>query len=367
MVETLFYIFLTLILYTYIGYPLLCSLAFLSKRAPAPDSGFRPSISLIIPCHNEENIIRRKLENSLLLDYPAELLEIIVASESTDGTDAIVKEFAPRVCLINSRERCGKTALMYLAVPRAHNDVLAFSDANVMLDPAALSFIGRHYADARVGAVGGSLHVTNPAASSVSRGEHLYKSYESFLRRANSRMGRVLGVDGALFSLRKELYNPLSRQRGDDFELVIRVLLAGKRSIFEPRAHAFEDASVDERAEIGRKVRMVSWFLRSSVILLKEMLLKLRLDLIAQLLSHKLLRWLTPYCFAGMLLTNGLLARNDSLFAAMFLLQTLWYTAGILGWGIARYFLVYNYGFLLGTLKGCFKPAGDPAWEKMRA
>lgn len=367
MIQFLFWLFLALIVYTYAGYPFVWIVASrLRGRRDTVRKEFRPSITVIIPCHNEENVIKAKIENTLSLEYPRELIQIIVASESTDSTDDIVRQYVPRVELKSFSARRGKTTLMHAVVPEARGEILVFTDANVMLDSKSLAFIADRYADPSVGAVAGSLCVTNPDTSPISKGERLYKRYESSLRSSTSAYGRVLSVDGALFSVRRHLYAPISPERGDDFELVIRVLLAGKQSVFEPRALAYEDASVDARPEIARKIRMVSWFLGSALILAREMIRKKRVDLLLQLVSHKLLRWWTPFFFIGIFAVNGMLAGRNSFYAVIFILQMFWYAAGCAGWGLARYFLVYNYGFLAGTVKGLVSKQHSPVWEKTR-
>lgn len=341
-----------------------------------------PPVSIIIPCHNEEKVIRKKLENLLSLKYPSDKIQIIVASESTDKTNEIVKEYKDRgVLLYQSDSRIGKTAIIYNALPQANGEILIFSDANVMLEKDAVRKIISNFYEERVGAVSGLLAVNNPHQSNISWGETIYKKYETLLRKSNSRLGKVLNSDGALFAIRKNLYAPLNPKRGDDFELVIRVLIKGYCSVFEPEAISYEDASITTQAEIGRKIRMTSWFIRSALVLLKEMLLKLRFDLAFQIISHKLIRWITPYFFIALLLSNIALWQQGLGYQLFLIIQILAYSMGILGWYISdikkkkppfllkgmHYFLMFNYAFFIGIIKGIFSGNDtSAAWEKVR-
>ena len=379
--DIVFWTSLVLIAFTYAGYPAVCLAAgmLFSKRFKRCD--YDPSVSVIVACYNEEAVIRQKIENLLGLSYPKDKLQILVASESTDATNTIVKAFEPQgVQLYSYAVRSGKTVMLFDTVPRATGDILVFSDANVLLAQNALARLTAYFCDSRVGAVTAKLTVTNPKESDISWGEHLYKQYETFLRRANSRMGRVLNPDGALFAIRRELYRPVNRQRGDDFELVVRVLIQGKASVFADDALSYEDASVTTTAEISRKIRMVSWFTRSTFMLLGEMLIKGRITLAAQVIAHKSLRWLTPFFFIALFYSNMMLTGNSVAYLAFFTAQSAGYCLGITGWYIAEvrkkkppfvlkaahYFLTYNYAFLIGTIKGILPGMTSSAWGKVR-
>lgn len=381
MINIIFSSFILIFIYTYAGYLMLC-LAW-AKLFPLSRQRRRiyPSLTLLIPCYNEECIILKKLENIHALDYPRDKLQIIVASESDDATNDIAAGFRrEKIELYAFDNRRGKTALLYDTMPHARGEITVFSDANVMLKEDALKQIAENFADERVGAVTGSLTVANPRASSVSWGEHAYKKYESALRCSNSARGRVLNPDGALFAIRTRLYNPLSINRGDDFELVIRILIAGYLSVFEPRAQSYENACITSVAEISRKVRMVSWFWRSCLLLAAESCRKGRLDIAAQIISHKLLRWLTPFTMLGIFISNALLLGKGRHYQWFFLGQILFYALGVAGWyrqeaqkkkapfllRASHYWLMFNYAFFIGVIKNILPRSLSPSWEKTR-
>lgn len=380
MARTLFWISLLIIFYIYFGYTALCILLGLLFNRQVKKKEIYPTISIIIPCYNEEKVIRGKLENLLSLDYPMDKLQIIVVSESTDKTNEIVSKYK-NIELYKYGGRLGKTVLLYNAVPQARGEILVFTDANVMLKKDCLKKISSNFYEERIGAVTGLLEVDNPEASPISWGEKIYKKYETILRKSNSQLRRVLNSDGALFAIRRGLYRPISPERGDDFELVIRVLIDGYHSVFEPEAIAYESASIATKGEIARKIRMVSWFIRSTIILIKDMLLKFRFGLIFQIFSHKLLRWTTPYFLIAFFISNISLWKEGLFYQSILIVQISVYCMGLLGWymsdlqkkkpplllGAMQYFLMFNYAFLIGTIKGIFSGKTSPVWDKVRS
>jgi cellulose synthase/poly-beta-1,6-N-acetylglucosamine synthase-like glycosyltransferase len=383
MAKTIFWVSLITILYVYFGYSALCVLisGFFGKKT-SKNRSFLPKLSIIVPCYNEEKIIKAKIENILSLNYPKDRLQIMIASESNDSTNSIAaayKESGVELYIISTR--AGKPTLLFKTIPYARSEIVVFSDANAMFAPDALLKITENFSDPSIGAVIGALKISNAAQSSISRGEHLYKQYETLIRKANSRLGRVLNADGSIFALRKDLYSPISAERGDDFELILRILLSGHRCIFEPEAVSYEEASITAKAEILRKIRMVSWFLKSSLILAKEMIYKFRIDLLFQLVSHKILRWFMPYFFIALFSANCSLIGRSLFFKLSLLVQLSIYFGGLAGLYIVEaqkkkppvllgafyYFIIYNYAFLIGTLKGILSRQISSSWEKVRS
>ena len=166
----LFWILTGLVVYAYVGYPaLILLLGSVARRRWVLDESHQPVVSFVIPVYNEERVIAAKLENTLGLDYPAGRLEILVASESDDGTDAIVENHAARgVRLISSAIRLGKVANQHRAAEQASGEILVFTDGNAMLRRDALRKLARCFADPRVGAVSGRLAYRVPASSWLS-------------------------------------------------------------------------------------------------------------------------------------------------------------------------------------------------------
>lgn len=381
MAKIIFWISIFTILYTYFGYIAICILLGKLFGKKIKKKEMYPYISIIVPCYNEENIIRQKLENLLSLDYPKDKLQIMIASESTDKTNEIVSGLKDEgVELYAYKGRHGKPVLLYKTVPKARGEIIVFSDANAIFKKDALKKISRNFYEERIGAVSGILMIANPSASPISKGEYIYKRYEAILRKSNSAMRCLLNADGSIFAIRKKLYRPISPERGDDFELVGRILIGGYHSVFEDEAISYEDACTVARKEAARKIRMVSWFLKSFLILLKEMLLKFRFGLIFQMISHKLLRWLSPFFFIALFISNFMLWKGGLIYRSLLMIQIAVYLMGILAiyvsgvkkrrppfiLGAVEYFLMFNYSFMVGIIKGLTPHKTSPDWEKVR-
>ena len=334
MIEVLFWLLALLIAYVYFGYPLL--LLILSKFRPAPPvqkADVTPTVSLIIPAYNEEKVIAQKIENALALEYPQDRLEIIVASDgSTDGTNGIVGTFASAgVKLVALNPNQGKSSAQNRAVAEAQGDILFFTDADVMLQPHTVSQVISIFADEKVGCVIGKITYRNEGNTSVSRGEGIYWQYELFLRDKESKVGNFAMGSGVM-ALRRELFQPLDPNVGEDFVLPMRVAMAGYRVIYEPDAvtdtilHQTKD-----RAMFQSKTRVISKDLRG-LFLCRTILNPLRYPLYAWgLASHKLLRWLVPYFLLALLAVNLLLLAH--LFYRLVLaLQVAFYALALAGY-----------------------------------
>jgi len=380
MANLVFWISLGVLVYIYFGYIVICVVLGVIFKKQRKQEDILPGVTLLIPAFNEEAVIRQKIENSLGLDYPKEKIEIVVASESQDKTNAIVAEYASQgIILCSYDRRQGKSRMMFLTIPKTKGEIIVFSDANAIFKPDALKKLVRNFADNHIGGVLGKLVISNAPDSAVSTGESIYKKYEGILRKYNSYLHSALGADGSIFSIRRELYLPINPDRGDDFELAIRILAKGYGVVFEPEALSYEQASVVLASEVKRKIRIVSWFFKSSFILLKEMLQPLRCFLIWQVISHKLLRWLSPYFLLAVFFSNLFFSDAQPGYRIFLYGQCLFYLVAVCGWVYADkgkrhlplflklpvYFLMFNYAFLLGTLQGIFLKQ-KPAWEKVR-
>ena len=364
MLVAIFWAALFLIVYTYLIYPVLLWLLAAGRKMPeyAPLSEW-PAASLIIAAHNEEAVLRAKLENALAMDYPADQLDIIVVSDaSTDGTDRIAAEFAGRGVRLHRQEvRRGKTAAQNAGVRLASGHFVAFSDANSMYAPSALKRLLAPFADERIGCVCGELQYANPDGQGAGKGEGLYWRYEQFLKCRESLLSSTLGANGAIYALRREL---LVELRGDiisDFVAPLHVWRRGFRIAYEPMAVATEYSSGRFGDEFRRRRRIVS---RSLYGLWTEagVLNPWAHFLFAfQMFSHKLLRWLVPVWLLVVLAVNIPLAANEC-YGLLLALQVAFYGLAALGLllpeRLGRYWLFYvpayftatNWGTLLGLL-----------------
>lgn len=351
-----FWISLGLILYVYLGYPLLVGLlaALLDRRVRrAP---FEPAITILISAYNEEASIRQTLENKLRLDYPRDKLEVIVVSDgSTDRTDAIVREFeSATVRPLRQEPRAGKTAALNLAARMAHGEILVFSDANSLYDRDALRHLAAAFADPEVGYVTGRTVYTRPEdGAGVSEGCSTYMRYEMLLRLAETRAGSVVGVNGGIDAVRRGLYRSMRADQQPDFVLPMMVVEQGYRVVYESNAILRESALATARDEYRMRVRVSLRALRS-LWDMKHLLNPFRYGVYSwQLFSHKLLRYLTFVPIGLLYLSSLLLFQRGPLFHVAWLVQTALYLGALLGWiferhgRLSRLFLLPYYFCLL--------------------
>jgi cellulose synthase/poly-beta-1,6-N-acetylglucosamine synthase-like glycosyltransferase len=357
-----------LVLYVYLGYPL--GLALLGKwkaRGSELSAEYAPSVSVVIPAYNEAKVILDKIENSLRLDYPRDRLEIVVASDgSTDGTNEVVREYGPRgVKLLACAPRAGKISVLNRAIPAAVGEIVLLCDANVMFQPNALKRLAAHFADPCVGAVTGDVRIRSSNAP-FGEGEGLYYRYERFIQLQESNLGSTVTVDGGMYAIRKELFRPLPRDTIlDDFVIGMNVALAGKRVLYDPSAVASENATLDVREEFRRKVRIVAGAFRE-LARGQGVPAPRHVQLFWSYISHKLLRWLVPWCLLVILACSLALAWQSDRHGLPMLLvaaQVAFYGAALLActrpngrWpaviGIPFYFCMVNAAACVGSIRG---------------
>ena len=363
--------------YLHFGYPALLWILGKIRPRPVRRGDFTPSVDLIIGAYNEEAILRAKIENCLALEYPAGKLTVTVASDaSTDGTHAVVGEYAGRgVRLVVSPRRRGKAANFREAVSDLRGEILVFSDAGSLYRPDTLRKMMRNFADPKVGLVGGRIRYLNPDATSVARGEGLYWRYEVFLRRAESTVGSAMVVSGAVYAIRRELYRPVADHLPDDFMSPLNVLDRGRRVIYDTETEILEKMATSTRAEMATKIRIVSRNL-AALMSMRHLLSPLRDPLVAlQLLSHRLLRWLV-LPVAGVQLGANALLLGRPLYDLLFAGQVLFYLLAAAGYLLDRagrrsrltyipfYFVLVNLAAAAGVWQRLFSVrAAGGVWE----
>lgn len=298
------------ILAPYVLYPLgVVVLSRLRREHPEPAES-TPTVSLVISAFNEARVIRRKIENSLAIDYPADRLEIVVISDSSDdGTDEIVSSFDDRrVRLCRQEPRGGKTRGITRFMPETRGEIVVFSDANSMYDSQALKYLTRQFTDPQVGYAVGYQRYIADAASPVSVSEDTYWRYETVMKRAESRLSSVVGGDGAILAIRRELFTPLADDEINDFVTPLQIVTAGYRGVYEPRAVCDEHTAADFAGEFRRKVRIANRSFRA-VLRVPQTINPFRTGwFAAQLFVHKVLRWFVPLFLMTFLLSSMYLA-----------------------------------------------------------
>jgi cellulose synthase/poly-beta-1,6-N-acetylglucosamine synthase-like glycosyltransferase len=329
--EVLFWLSVVFVFYAYFGYALiLYAISFLRSRQ-VQFGDYTPTVAFIITVHNEEARIREKLENTLLLSYPADRVDYVVASDcSSDRTHEIVREYADKgVRLVVAPERRGKEFAQKTAIEATTGDVLVFTDVAARLDPDGLRTILRAFADETVGCVSSADRLID-ADGRVS-GEGAYVRYEMFLRDLESRVGSVAGLSGSFFAARRDVCRSWATDIPSDFTTLLNTLKHGWRGISDRDAIAYYKNIVDEKREYSRKVRTI---VRGMSGLLRHLTLlnPFRYGLAAwQLFSHKLCRWLVPFALLTALLTSLVLALSSGFYAVLALFQIAVYIAAAIG------------------------------------
>lgn len=298
MADWLFVILTLLVVYIYGGYHLLIFLlAKILPRRHRCDERHEPTVTLIISAHNEAEVIAEKLQNALETQYPPEKLTVLVVSDgSTDGTDDIVRSFADRgVVLIRPPERRGKTAGLNLALTRIESEVVVFCDANAMYEPQAVRRLVRHFADPGIGFVVGYARYEGTGETAAGSSEGAYWDLEEKLKEWESAFSSVVGGDGAIYAIRRELYEPLEETDINDFVNPLQIVAKGYRGIFDAEAWCTERPAGVFEKEFSRKVRIANRSF-NGVLRVPAACNPLRVGRFAwQLISHKVLRWFSPF------------------------------------------------------------------------
>ena len=330
--ELLFWVSIGLVVYVYAGYPVLLGVwaALVPRCNPAPDPGddALPGVSIIIAARNEARRLAARIDNLLASDYPKDRMQIIVASDgSTDNTADVLAPYGPRVELLMLPPG-GKARALNAAVSRARFPFLVFADARQQFAPGAIRRLVRHFARLSVGAVSGELVLDcerSGGTSTVSDGVGAYWKYEKWLRRREAIVGSTLGVTGAIYAMRRALWQPLPPDTIlDDVLGPMRVVLRRYRVIFDRTAVAFDEAAQDAATETRRKVRTLAG--NYQLLRLEPRLLVPFLNPVwLQFVSHKLGRLLVPYALVATLASSAWLAPTSTWYAAALAAQVAFY------------------------------------------
>jgi glycosyltransferase involved in cell wall biosynthesis len=337
MAEIAFWSAAVVVAYTWVGYPLLLSLAGRLVRQPRRSLDSRPRLSVLIAAYNEAHCIEAKLESTLAQRYPADRLEVIVISDgSSDGTDGIVARHPDRrVRLVRQEPRAGKSLALNLGAAAATGEILVFTDANALFGPDALARLAAAFHDPRVGLVSGQgLYGADAAGGDTSRAVgNGYVRYEALIKRGESALGFVAGADGAIYALRRRLFQPLAPAEVNDLVHPIQAALAGHTSRFDPHAITVEPPSHDASQEFRRHVRIIAQGFDALDEWWPRLLRARRWRAAWALLSHRLLRWLTAPLLGVVLAASVALASSHPFYAAALALQAAFYAvagAGLL-------------------------------------
>lgn len=377
LLHCLFWFSLGWLIYVYIGYPLLLGL--LSVVRPFRcrfRTDYQPPVSLLFSAKDEIHALPRKIANLRTLDYPRDKIQILAASDgSTDGTAAFLRE-QPDIEVEVIEKSVGKNQALNRLLPHATGEVLFFTDANTSFDPAAVRATVALFADPRVGAVTGELrYMTRGRSDSVSQGTGLYWRYENLVKRLESAAGTVLVAAGPLLAVRRERCGTLYPDVANDFQLPMEVAAGGDAVLYSASFLGSERAASDLSDEFWRTARIVSRGVCGCRRLWRTVLA--RMLRFWQLLSHKIMRWLTaPILMVLLVSTLGLVSDSMSfMYIVIGVCQVVFYAAALVG-GVLHilgiragvlyvpyHFLALNIAALVGVAQGLVKGAPS-VWQK---
>lgn len=332
LMELFFWLTVLIAFYTYIGYPCIILLLSLIIGKKIRKVDIEPMVSIIITAYNEENKISQKIENSLLLDYPKDKLEIIVASDgSTDSTNEIVRKYTDRgVQLIYVEGRVGKTETQNKAIKITKGEIIVFSDAASMYKKDAIRKLVRNFTNSEIGGVCGKCQYIEPEkGGQTSIPTKLYWWYETLLKKTQTHIGVITGASGLIYAIRKELYFPLPPHIISDMVEPMMIVKKNKRFVYEPEAIAYEETTTDFRREFNMRVRVISRGM-VGIFYSRKLLNPFKYGWISfQLFSHKILRWFIPLYLIGIFMTNAFLI-SENFYLHLFVIQNIFYLSAIL-------------------------------------
>ena len=382
--EVVFWVSLGLIFFTHLGYPAILwvlvalgrghgsgrirppTTAFPGPAAEEPDGPELPPVSVIVAAYDEEEVIASKVGNARQLDYPEELVEVIVASDgSGDGTVAAAEAAGADLVLDLPRE--GKAAAQDAAVARARGEILVFSDANSAWEPGALKELIEPFGDPRVSYVCGQVTFTGPDGGNL---EGAYWAWEMKVRRLESDLAGVTAGNGAIYAVRRASYVPLGPTGSHDLSFPAAFARQGELSLYRPEAAATEPVVPSLEGELARKRRMMVGLWD---ILFGERLADLRgygAGFGFEIFSHRLLRYAPPFLHLLLFVANALLLGAGAFYVAFLALQVLFLVAAVVGrwlpllpFRVARYYAMTTASIGLGFWDRARR--GRPGtWEK---
>lgn len=326
-----FWVCLFEVAYTYAIYPVviwLCARRFGRPKIEVTEPVQWPSVTFLMAAYNEADVIAETIRGVLNVDYPADRFEVVIGSDgSSDQTVAIATEVGGnRIRVFDYRQRRGKASVLNSSIEEITSEILVLSDANTQIDPQAVRSLLRWFGDPMVGAVCGRLVLTDPLTGSNADG--LYWKYETFLKICEARLDALLGANGAIYAIRRDLYAPIPPGTiVDDFVIpLLAKQKTGCRILYESEAIAREETPADVSAEFHRRSRIGAGGFQS-IGMLWQMLDPRRGWVAFAFLSHKLLRWFCPFFLIGLVISNLLLMLSGNpLYFGFMMAQVIFYS-----------------------------------------
>ncbi|MCE1190499.1 MAG: glycosyltransferase [Ignavibacteria bacterium] len=357
-----------LLLHTNVFYIII--IKFLSIFFPdTPKSTYQPTISVVIAAYNEEKVIAERIANIMESDYDMGRIEILIGSDkSSDGTNAILLEAEKkysnlRVFVFDNRR--GKAAILNDLVREAQNEIIVFTDANTEFSKDALKRLGESFSNEKIGGVCGKLILSDQrvrAGESVE--EKSYWQLESFLKNAEGKMRILIGANGGIYSIRKNLYRPIPLDKAvtDDLYVSLAVLSQNKDFIYCENATAFEDTGKNIEIEYKRKIRFAATNYQT-ITHFYNLFFKKNIFIPYAFISHKIIRWFQPHLLIVLFISSLISFQENSLIYWLLICQTGFYLAALIGWILSLYkikirlftlpffFMLTNYALAVGFVR----------------
>jgi len=366
----IFWASIFLLLHTYVFYPLvILFISLFYRKLSYIDENHFSKISILISAFNEENVIEKRVRNIADQHIDLSKVEVLIGSDgSTDRTNEILlkmkSEFNWISVFIFNKQR-GKANVLNDLVEKANNDILIFTDANTVFNSDSVRELTNSFIDDSVGGVSGRLILVDSIDSSQ-KGikERAYWEYETFIKKSEGRCGILIGANGGIFAIRKELYKqiPTNLAVTDDFFITLAVLEQNRKFIYQWNAVGKEEVAPNLRAEFKRKIRFASTNFQT-LSFFKNLLLSNNYRLSFAVISHKLIRWFVPLFLVIIFPLNILLLDHSAVIETILIFQIVFYCLVILGFVLSSlkfkpkiitlfsYFVLTNSALLLGLIK----------------
>lgn len=318
-----------LILHTYVFYPIGIILLAKTKTNYShldPDENTLPNVAVLIAAYNEEQVIVKKLTSIVQSNYPSEKLTVLVGSDASDDkTDELVEQFAAiykSVKLYRFESRTGKITIINQLQSKTDAEILVLTDANVILEPNCIKTLVAGFAHEGVGLIAANISKKSKKEIGITRQEKFYLNFENKIKQAESTIWQlIVGAEGGCYAIKNQLYKKVPANFiVDDFYITMQLLRRGSKALFEPKARCFEDVHPDEKGEFRRKVRISAGNFQN-LLFFKRILLKPFSKLGFAFISHKVLRWATPFLLLISIFFSLPLAFQSTFYKWMLLLQ----------------------------------------------
>jgi len=390
--KIIFWIFLFIIFYSYVGYGILLFFMVRIKRLFSPKKGiydpeYEPEVTLFVAAYNEKDYVDEKVKNSFSLEYPSKKVkQVWVTDGSDDGTPDLLKKYKDKgIEVYHEDARGGKIGAMNRGMAFVKTPIVIFSDGNTNLGHESIRRIVNMFSDPKVGCVSGEKRIYEKDSDSAAGTEGIYWKYESTLKKWDAELYSVVGAAGELFAIRTELFQHVEKDTLlDDFMISLRVAMRGFTIQYDPEAYAIETSSANVKEELKRKIRISAGGIQS-IVRLAPLLNIFKYGMLSfQYISHRVLRWtLAPLGLLILLITNAIITfqegflNSDSIFTYLFYGQIIFYVAALLGWFLENkeikvkilfipyYFFIMNLSVFLG-FKRYIKGNQSVKWERAK-